>query len=203
MNKRFFLPVTLLTCHLLSNMVHAIGFEDLSDLFEEMHQMHRNMEQRMLKLFEEPEESSNKQKAATSIKIEEVADKNSIIISLNGVVPKNEKPDASLNMDQLQEKIELEVPLLNGKVDVNYQKSLMTVRFVQQGTEEKKNEQGTHEQRFARVYNQGQFIRLKPDFSKMPKISYDKGSKTMTITIAADDTAASNHMKTVVPIEIK
>lgn len=185
----------------LSSLFLATGsqaysiFQEFQDMFDEMHARQKAL---LNAIEKETAIHESKKQAKFSIKIEEDTDASHIKISVTGISINGDKPDATFEAESETRLMKLEIPLNFGRIEINTQDSFVSVSCQQKETAEQESSSRV----FARTYNQARVMNLKPDMQAMPKISYDKESKTLTVTLACQPSARTQNKKAIA-IDVK
>ena len=201
MNKRFFLPLALLSCKAL----YPMGFEHMRELFEEMDKVHKKIEQQIFSSFNDHTQQIKNQ-SKVSLKINEQPEAHKVEVVVEGVQIKGEKPDASLAIDQDQSKVTLEVPLHNGTINIDAQNTLSDRSILSVNLSLKSDQtngtQPINQQRFAQSFNRTEMVKSGVDLTKLPTISFDKEKNQLSIALGMQE-SGKQQSKTTIPIEIK
>lgn len=196
------LPSLSLKALILSTLFAASGsransiFQELQDMMDEMHARQKALWNAIEK--ETTAFKDAKKQSKFGIKIDENIDAAQINITIAGLNINGEKPDASFQSEPDSQTMKLEIPLSSGRLEINTQDSFVSVSCQQKESADQDN--GAH--MFMRNINQGRVMTLKPDMQAIPKISYQKESQTLTITIACQQSARKQNKKAI-SIDVK
>lgn len=204
MNKRFFLMAVLpatLTCSVKADQRFLFDFSDHMKQMQEMHEEMMEMHKHMASLFSG---SHKNNQASMNVSASENSQSKTFDIVISQVETKQDKPEASFSADSASKEVTLEIPLVNGTLVITnrftpaYGCWLITSTLKQ----EQSNDSNEHKSFSSMTSSQTLTSSTAPDFSSVPQLSFDKETKTLTVSFKIQQ-PAQQKSKTVIPVAIK